>query len=674
MDRPSALQRIKKLRKLIAYHNERYYQLDDPEISDAEYDRLMTELMELEQMWGEESGESTDSPTRTVGAEPLKKFETYPHITPMLSLSNALSERDILEFVRRVSSQLEPEKPTYVLEPKIDGVAVNLMYEEGVFTRGLTRGDGLIGENISRNLKTISSIPMTLPGPPAASDSNIVEVRGEVFLHIEDFKLLNRKKASEGKPLFANPRNAAAGSIRQLDSRVSAERPLAINCYAVSGIDGPGFESQWEILQRLREWGFPVNPLIRRVETVDECVAFFRELEATRKEIPYEIDGMVIKIDSLAQQRRLGALSRSPRWAIAAKFAPAQATTVIESIDIQVGRTGVLTPVARMKPVSLGGVTISHATLHNMAEIEKKDILVGDTVLIQRAGDVIPQVVKSISSKRTGNERPFSMPERCPSCGSPVYKNEGEAAHRCINMTCPAQTLERIVHFVSRGAMDIDGIGEKLVRRLLEAELARGPADLYYLTFEDLLGLERMAEKSARNIISAIENSKRPPLSKFIYALGIRHVGEDTAAILADYVDDINELAVLPRERLCEVRGIGPVVAENVTEFFAETSNRETIDRLLAAGVRPQKEQRTAASSLAGTTFVFTGALNRVTRNDAKKMVESLGASASSAVSKSTDYVIVGKDPGSKFQKAQELGIPTLNEDEFLAMITGENE
>ncbi|OPL15820.1 MAG: DNA ligase (NAD(+)) LigA [delta proteobacterium MLS_D] len=674
MDRPSALQRIKELRKLIAYHNNRYYQLDDPEISDAEYDRLMAELMELEQMWGGESDESPDSPTRTVGAEPLKKFETYPHVTPMLSLSNALSERDIQEFVRRVSSQLQPEKPRFVLEPKIDGVAVNLMYENAVFTRGLTRGDGLIGENISRNLKTISSLPMTLADPPAAGDLTIIEIRGEVFLHIEDFKRLNRKQASEGKPLFANPRNAAAGSIRQLDPRVSAGRPLAINCYAVAGINRAGFESQWEILQRLKEWGFPVNPLIRRVETADECVGFFRELESTRKEIPYEIDGMVIKVDSLDQQRRLGTLSRSPRWAIAAKFAPAQATTVIESIDVQVGRTGVLTPVARMKPLSLGGVTITHATLHNMAEIEKKDIRVGDTVLIQRAGDVIPQVVKSIPSKRTGHERLFTMPERCPSCGSPVHKNESEAAYRCINMTCPAQILERIVHFVSRGAMDIDGIGEKLVSKLLEAGLVRGPADLYYLTFEDLLRLERMAEKSARNIISAIENSKRPALSKFIYALGIRHVGEDTAGVLAELVDDIDELADLSLERLREVRGIGPVVAESVTEFFAEISNRETIDRLLAADVRPQKERRVAASSLAGTNFVFTGALDRVTRNDAKKMVESLGASASGTVSKSTDYVIVGRDPGSKFRKALELGIPTLSEDEFLAMISGEKE
>lgn len=670
MDRTAALQRIEELRKLIEHHNRRYYQLDDPEISDADYDGLMAELEDLESRWADDA-DTANSPTRRVGAEPLQTFDTHPHLTPMLSLSNALTEQDIREFNRRVTSLLGPdEKPAFVVEPKLDGVAVNLIYEEGAFLRGLTRGDGFLGEDISRNVRTIASIPALIPLHNRPPLPKLIEIRGEVFLDIESFKDLNRHQAAAGKPLFANPRNAAAGSLRQLDPRVSARRPLAICCYSIAGAEGPGFESQWSILQTLKAWGFPVNPLVRQAATIDECIGWFRELEERRRELPYEIDGMVIKVDSRAQQHRLGAVSRSPRWATACKFAPAQATTVIESIDVQVGRTGVLTPVAKMKPVQLGGVTISHATLHNQAEIERKDIRPGDTVIIQRAGDVIPQVVKVVLSQRTGSEPPFIMPATCPSCGSGIHKSENEAAHRCLNMECPAQVRERLIHFVSRKGMDIDGLGEKLIHQLLDRGLVRAPADLYRLTREDLAGLDRMGEKSAENVMAAIEGSKNPPLAKFIYALGIRHVGEDTAKILAQRVADMRELENVTLEEFKGIKGIGPIVAESLAGFFSEEANRTGIERLLAAGITPrQEEARPATAPLAGTTFVLTGTLDRFSRSEAKQLLEALGASVTSSLSKTTDYLVVGNEPGSKLQKARELGTSILTEENLLDML-----
>lgn len=670
MDRTAALQRIEELRKLIEHHNRRYYQLDDPEISDAEYDGLMAELEDLESRWADDDA-TADSPTRRVGAEPLQTFDTHPHLTPMLSLANALTERDIREFNRRVTSLLGPdEKPAFVLEPKLDGVAVNLIYEEGSFLRGLTRGDGLLGEDISRNVRTIASIPPLIPAHNHPPLPKFIEIRGEVFLDIESFKSLNRHQADAGKPLFANPRNAAAGSLRQLDPSVSARRPLAICCYSIAGPEGPGFESQWSILQTLKAWDFPVNPLVRRAATIDECIAWFRELEERRRELPYEIDGMVIKVDSRSQQQRLGAVSRSPRWATACKFAPAQATTVIESIDVQVGRTGVLTPVAKMKPVQLGGVTISHATLHNQAEIERKDIRPGDTVIIQRAGDVIPQVVKVVLSQRTGGETPFVMPATCPSCGSGIHKSEDEAAHRCLNMECPAQVRERLIHFVSRKGMDIDGLGEKLVHQLLDRGLVRAPADLYRLKREDLAGLDRMGEKSADNIMAAIEGSKNPPLAKFIHALGIRHVGEDTAKILSRHVADMRELENVTLEAFKGIKGIGPIVAESLAGFFSEEANRTGIERLLAAGITPRNEEaRPAAAPLAGKTFVLTGTLDRFSRHEAKHVLEALGASVTSSLSKTTDYLVVGNEPGSKLRKARELGTSILTEKDLLDML-----
>lgn len=673
MDLESALQRIEELRNLITYHNYRYYQLDDPEISDAEYDALMRELEELERLYADRI-DRAGSPTQTVGAEPLRKFETRPHLTPMLSLSNCFTEDDIRDFVKRVKSALgAAEKIFFVLEPKLDGVAVNMIYEGGRFKWGLTRGDGFIGEDVSRNILTIRSIPREIP-----VYDRPVEIRGEVFMTIQSFKELNRRQAQENKPIFANPRNAAAGSLRQLDPAVTAQRPLEINCYYIAGINGPAFDSQWEILNTLKKWGFPVNPNIIRTDNVDKCIRFYYELEAMRKDLPYEIDGMVIKVDSRLQQERLGTVSRSPRWATACKFPPAQATTVIESIEVHVGRTGVLTPVAIMKPVRIGGVTVSRATLHNQDEIDRKDIRIGDTVIVQRAGDVIPQVVKSIPSKRKGTERPFRMPEHCPSCGSRVYRNKDEAFYRCLNMACPAQVKERIVHFVSRPAMDIDGVGEKLIERLLEKGLIHDPADLYYLTREDLLSIERMGEKSAYNILRAIEASKETTLSRFIYALGIRHVGENTAKILAGLVEDVRELERFTVEDLQKVKDIGPVVAESVVSFFAEPSNRDVIERLMATGVRPRKESvetgEENAPSLEGKTFVFTGTLSGLTRTEAAALVESRGGSVSKSLAKSTDYLVVGSNPGSKLEKARQQGTTILSEKDFMAIIRGKKE
>ncbi len=662
------LLRIDELRTLIAYHNRRYYQLDDPEISDAEYDRLMNELLGLEKRYAGQI-DISDSPTQRVGSEPLDKFETKYHHTPMLSLANAFSDEEIIEFRHRISRFLASnDEVSFVMEPKLDGIAVNLIYENGRFETGLTRGDGSAGEDVTRNLRTLHSIPFKIDHFSGIALPDTLEIRGEVYLGTDAFKILNKQRISEGMPPFANPRNAAAGSLRQLDSSITARRPLDIYCYAAAGVDGEGFSTQWAVLQSLQRWGFRVNPLVRRASTIDECIRYYHELEARRKDLPYEIDGMVIKVDSRALQNRLGAVARSPRWAIACKFAPSQVTTVIESIDVQVGRTGVLTPVANLRPVQAGGVMISHATLHNQDEIEKKDLRIGDTVIVQRAGDVIPQVVKAVASKRNGSEKEFVMPATCPSCGAVVVKLD-EAAHRCINMDCPAQIKETIKHFVSRGAMDIDGLGEKAIMQMLERQIIRNPADLYYLTQDDLLTLERFAEKSAANIVTAIDSSKTPPLSKFIYALGIRHVGEDTSRLLAQHFSDMESLMTASREALLIVKGIGEIVAESIVAFFSQASNQLILRRLMDAGIRPQSERTGFSAPLAGMSFVFTGGLAHFSRNEAKDIVEAKGGSVSSSVSKATGYVVAGDSPGSKLEKAKKLGIAILTESDFLKMI-----
>jgi len=667
MDKAAAIKRIKELRALINYHNRRYYQLDDPEISDVEYDRLMKELIALEERFPEI--DVSVSPSQRVGAAPLDKFSTISHLTPMLSLANAFSEQDILDFDERIKRFLgADEKITFVVEPKLDGTAVNLIYENGALTVGATRGDGTVGEDVTQNLRTIDSIPLTMKKGKESPIPERIEIRGEVYIEIEPFKKLNKRRIKEGEQPFANPRNAAAGSLRQLDSRITARRPLEIFCYGIGLVTGKTFKRHWDVLQTLSRWGFRVNPNVKQAKDIHECIAYYHHIDKIRAELPYEIDGVVIKVDDIEIQERLGAVSRSPRWAIACKFAATQETTIIEDIRVHVGRTGVLTPVAIMKPVGIGGVTVSRATLHNMDEIEKKDIRIGDTVIIQRAGDVIPEVVKVIESKRTGKEKKFIMPATCPECGSHVVRLEGEAAHRCIGLVCPAQIKEHITHFASRGGMDIEGLGDKMVAQLVDTKLIRDPADIYFLKKEKLLTLERMAEKSANNLLAAIERSKTPPLEKFIYALGIRHVGEHMARVLAGSFTTLDGLMAATEDDLLAIRDIGPEVASSITRFFSEQSNKKVIEKFRKAGVKPVEKSRPKETRLAGKSFVFTGTLSRLTRNEAKEIVESLGASATDSVTKTTDYVVAGELPGSKLEKARASGIKIINEKEFLKL------
>ncbi|MGZ3648532.1 MAG: NAD-dependent DNA ligase LigA [Syntrophales bacterium] len=667
MDKAAAIKRIKELRDSINYHNKRYYQLDDPEISDAEYDRLMKELLDLEGRFPEI--DVSESPSQRVGAAPLEKFATVSHLTPMLSLANAFSEQDILDFDERIKRFLGAnEKITFVVEPKLDGTAVNLIYDTGVFTVGATRGDGEKGEDVTQNLKTIHSIPLRMKKGKESITPERIEIRGEVYIEIDPFNKLNKRRLKEGDQPFANPRNAAAGSLRQLDSRITARRPLEIFCYGIGLVAGKEFKKHWDVLQILSRWGFRVNPHIKQAKDIHECIAYYHHIDKIRAELPYEIDGVVIKVDDIEMQERLGAVSRSPRWAIACKFAATQETTVIEDIRVHVGRTGVLTPVAIMKPVRIGGVTVRRATLHNMDEIEKKDVRMGDTVIIQRAGDVIPEVVKVIESKRTGKEKKFVMPTTCPECGSHVVRLEGEAAHRCIGLVCPAQIKEHITHFASRGGMDIEGLGDKMVAQLVDTKLIRDPADIYFLKKESLLTLERMAEKSANNLLAAIERSKTPPFEKFLYALGIRHVGEHVARVLAQWFKTLDNLMTATEDDLLAVRDIGPEVASSVTGFFSEQSNKKVIEKFRKAGVKPIEKSRPKDARLAGMSFVFTGTLSKLTRNEAKEIVESLGASATESVTKTTDYVVAGESPGSKIDKATASGIKIIDEKEFLKL------
>jgi DNA ligase (NAD+) len=679
MEKESSIKRIVELRKIIEYHNRRYYQLDDPEISDAEYDRLMRELIELENEFkGDKifqgkfpdilgSVASLASPTQRVGAPPLEKFESITHQTLMLSLSNAFTEEEILEFDRRIKRFLEPDvHVSFVAEPKLDGVAVNLLYNKGIFISGSTRGDGFQGEDITQNLRTIHAIPLKIEEPTP----EIIEIRGEVYIGKEEFKNLNRLRINNGEQPFANPRNAAAGSLRQLDSRVTAKRPLDIFCYAMGAVEGISFNSQSDFLKALSNWGFKVNPHVRQAKDISECIDYFNTMTEERERLPYEIDGIVIKVDPIALQNRLGSVARSPRWAIACKFPAIQATTTIENITIQVGRTGTLTPVAKMKPVHVGGVMVSSATLHNLDEIEKKDVRVGDTVIIQRAGDVIPEVVKVVTSKRSGNETPFKMPDRCPECGSEIVRLEGEAAHRCIGLDCPAQIKGNIKHFASRGGMDIEGLGEKIVSQMLKKKLIKDPADLYYLKKADIMGLERMAEKSADNLLAALEASKNPPLEKFIFALGIRHVGEHVAKILAKNFSSLEDVMNATEESLLLINEIGPEVTSSIIKFFSQSSNVTIVDRLLKAGITPLKASYEGPSThLMGKTFVLTGTLDSLTRDEARTVIESLGGKVTSSVSKNTDFVVEGREPGSKLTKAQSLGISILNEEEFQRLV-----
>jgi DNA ligase (NAD+) len=657
--------RVEKLREEIGYHNYRYYVLDQPEISDAEYDRLMRELEKLE---AQHLGlRTSNSPTQRVGAPPLEAFEIVRHTLPMLSLANAFEEAEVRDFDKRVRKFLgTSSEMVYIGEPKLDGLAVELVYERGQFITGSTRGDGVNGENITQNLRTVKTIPLQLIRKEIAVPERL-EVRGEVIMRIDKLEALNRSREASGEPLFANPRNAAAGSVRQLDSKITSERPLEIYCYGLGEVRGVTFQTQWEMLQTLPKWGLRTNPLVRRCTSIDAILDYYQEIREKRERLPYEIDGIVIKVDRLELQATLGEISRSPRWALAFKFQPKQETTQILDIIVQVGRTGALTPVAVMEPVRVGGVEVSRATLHNQDEVDKKDVRVGDTVLIQRAGDVIPEVVEVIRSKRTGKETPFRMPSQCPVCGAEVVREE--AIHRCIGLDCPAQLKGRIKHFASKRAMDIDGLGVKLIDQLVDTGLVKDVADLYDMTKEQLIELERMADKSAQNIIDAMVDSKEKPLSKFLFALGIRHVGEHIAEVLAQRFPRLDDFFQLLEEDLTKVTEVGPEVAASVVRFFRDKKNKESIERLKRAGVRVIETEGKKKGRLADKVFLFTGTLSSYGRDEARNLVESLGGKTASSISKKVDFVVAGEDPGSKLDRAKELRIKILGEEEFKKMI-----
>ncbi|MDE3095193.1 MAG: NAD-dependent DNA ligase LigA [Chloroflexota bacterium] len=659
--------RVEELRAEIAYHEHRYFVLDQPEISDAAFDALMQELRRLEAEHPELI--TPDSPTQRVAGAPVETFGIVEHRVPLLSLANAFSEDDLRAWHRRTAGLLERDNFAMVCEPKIDGLAVALVYEDGQLATAATRGDGMRGENITANVRTIRSVPQRLRGKVPRR----FEVRGEIYMTKSGFEKLNFERGEAGQPLFASPRNSAAGSVRQLDPKVTASRPLDAFLYQLGWQEGGGPPAtHWDVLEWLRKLGFRVNPEIRRMQTIGEVAAFCAGWAGRRDALDYEIDGIVIKVDALGYQRQLGAVGREPRWAIAYKFPPTQATTKLLRIDVNVGRTGSLNPFAVLEPVKIAGATVQLATLHNEDDIRRKDIRAGDTVIVQRAGDVIPQVVGPVLSKRTGKEKVFRMPKTCPACGTPIVRPEGEAMYYCPNRQCPAQRFRLLEHFVGRGAMDIDGIGESLAAQLMRSGFALDGGDLYRLRErrDELLKLERMGEKSVDRLLASIEASKQRPLAQVIFALGIRHVGGEVASILANHFGSMDALMAASTEEIDEIPGIGTTIAESVREFFSLDENRQLVEKLRAAGVNMREASGGAREGpLSGLTFVITGRLERFSRDGAESLVKRNGGTVTSSVSKKTSYVVAGAEPGSKLAKAQQLSSEILDEDAFVALL-----
>jgi len=660
--------RAEKLREQIAYHNYRYYVLDDPEIPDVEYDRLFRGLQELERQHPELI--TPDSPTQRVGAKPLKGFAEVRHEIPMLSLGNVFSEEELADFDRRVRDGLGVDEVNYSAEPKLDGLAISLRYEEGVLVRAATRGDGATGEDVTQNVRTIHSVPLKLQGKDYP---RVLEVRGEVYMPRAGFEQLNERQREKGEKSFANPRNAAAGSLRQLDPRITATRPLTMYCYGVGVVEGgelPGSHS--EIMKKLKGWGLRVCPELQVVKGVQGCHQYYLKIEDKRDSLPYDIDGVVYKVDSLAQQRELGFVSRAPRWATAHKFPAQEEMTRLNDVEWQVGRTGALTPVARLLPVHVAGVVVSNATLHNPDEIARKDVRIGDTVIVRRAGDVIPEVVSVVLSRRPEGAGVIDTPTHCPVCGSEVLRDEGEAVPRCTGgLFCSAQRKNAIKHFASRKAMDIDGLGDKLVEQLVDAGLIHDVADLFSLTQEQLAGLERMGEKSAANLVAALAKSRHTTLERFLFALGIREVGESTARTLANHFASLQKIEEAGEEQLLEVEDVGPIVAHHIHTFFRQPHNREVIDKLLAAGIDWPAIERVEATEqpLTGQTFVLTGSMESMSRDEAKSKLQALGAKVSGSVSKKTSVVIAGEAAGSKLTKAEQLGVTIWDENQLLQLL-----
>jgi DNA ligase (NAD+) len=664
MELKAAQEKAQSLREKINHHNHRYYVLDDPVISDEEYDRLMRELITIEEAFPELI--TADSPTQRIGAKPSQAFQPVRHSTRMMSLDNVFDEDELKGFIRRVENQVG--EADYICELKIDGAGIALTYENGVFLRGATRGDGTTGEDVTNNLRTVRSLPLHLLGKDGVP---LLEIRGEVFMPKESFEELNRQREEDGLPTFANPRNAAAGSLRQLDPKVTASRNLDVICYEIGYVEGKNFQTHKEVLEQIMSWGFHVSDHWRPASDRQEILDFCGEWMAKRDELPYEVDGAVIKVNELDLRDRLGSTSKAPRWAVAYKFPAEEKTTKLLDITINVGRTGALTPTAILEPVFVGGSTVSRATLHNEDEIRRKGVKIGDTVLVHKAGDVIPEIIKPVLELRDGSEREFEMPETCPACGNKVHHPEGEVVSRCVNIDCPARLFESILHFASRGAMDIEGLGPATIQELLDKDYIHTVEDIYYLTREQLFTLTNFKEKSVANMMDSIEASKQRPFSRLLFALGVRHVGSHLAEVLAKRFRTLERLAKANKEELLEVEEVGPTIADSIEAFFQLPRNAEVIERLKVAGVNMEEEVEEGPQTLQGLTFVLTGGLEGMSRDEATEAVESRGGKVSSSVSRRTNYVVAGREPGSKYDKAVQLGVRIIGEEEFLDMLKG---